>query len=319
MKKFVKLIGILALVVCCLIGCEKSDDNQQVNVLQISEVANLQPGESLQIAVTPELREYYFGLSRLEGWFYLPEFSSPTELPTDPVLYWFMLMTEGRTGWDKYGNLTGPSPWLHQGYLDIEKYYDVYGVDENGQMRENNTSGIYTAVSVGEFDEWVAAHFGDVSLEHEFHNDARHCKNYYFDGSNYYFTCLEGVWSWSYYGLTELSAENVDGRIVYTALLDWYRFNEHGLFSYYEAGTFEENMGYFAQCVEGYPENRALYDAYGEQLLHNKISFDEAIRQMIVDGDTQGFKVGYQLQVKYYLDEATGEPFYLQVIEFNGE
>ena len=78
MKKFVKLIGILALVVCCLIGCEKSDDNQQVNVLQISEVANLQPGESLQIAVTPELREYYFGLSRLEGWFYLPEFSSPT-------------------------------------------------------------------------------------------------------------------------------------------------------------------------------------------------------------------------------------------------
>lgn len=320
MKKIFKLMLILAFAFCCLAGCENADDKQAENVPAVPqpvELADLQPGESVEIAVTPELREYYFALGRLEGWFYLPEFSSPAELPTDPLWYWFMMMAEGRTGWDRYGNLTGPSPWLHKGYLDIESRFEIYGIDENGQMWDNDTAGIYMGLSVTEFDDWVAAHFGAVSLEHEIHDDSWHGKNYYFDGENYYFTCMEGVCGLSYYGLQSLQAERAqDGRLIYTAMVDWYRFNEYGLFFYDENGTLEENMGYFAQCVEGYPENRALYDAYGERLIHGEIGADEAIRQMIIDGDTQNFEVGYQLQVKYYLNEETGEPFYLQVIEF---
>lgn len=320
MKKFMKIMLILAFAVCCLAGCAQTDDKQPgggkikpSDVPQPADVAALQPGESVELAVTPELREYYFALGRLYSWFYLPEFSSPTELPTEPLWYWFMLMAEGRTGWDKHGNLTGPSPWLHQGYLNIENYFEIFGIDENGQMWENDISGIYTAVSAAEFDAWVRAHFGEVALEHKISDDGWHGKNYYFDGTNYYFTCMEGIWGHSYWGLHNLKAENVDGRIVYTVLLNWYRLNEYGLFFYYENGTLEENMGYFAQCVEAYPENKALYDAYGTKIVHGEIGADEAVRQMIIAGDMQDFEVGYQLQVKYYLSEETGEPFYLAV------
>ena len=144
MKRLLIFLSTLLLLLC---GCE-ADKPEAPTTGQITfdEVAALQPGESAQIEVGPELRGYFFRLARLEDWYHIPEFTKPEDLPTDPLAYWFMLMAEGRTGWDKYGNLTGPSPWLHRDYLylpDYNYYFDIFGIDEAGRFHFS-VVGLYT-------------------------------------------------------------------------------------------------------------------------------------------------------------------------------
>lgn len=210
----------------------------------------LQPGESAEIEVTPELREYYFGLARTQAWFYLPEFDEG-ELPVYPIDYWYLLVLDGAIGWDENGYYVIESPWRE--------------VDEN-TLEGYGTPGM-PIIAQTDFDEWVRVHFGDVALVHRVDQG----KYYDFDGEDYY-GCAEGSFPVMYYGLAELRAENVDGRLVYTATLN----------DYY-------NAVYTAEWTDG-----------------------EAAR-LIIDGQTQDWVVGAQLEVKYYLDEQTSEPFYLQV------
>ncbi len=199
-------------------------------------------------------------LARLEDWYHIPEFTKPEDLPTDPLAYWFMLMAEGRTGWDKYGNLTGPSPWLHRGYLYLPDY------------------------------------------------------NYYFDGQDYYFTCMEGLsTALTGWQLDALQAANTDGRIVYTAEVRLYCLHEYGYAAYDEDVSFEENMSWYAQSVNGYTENKPVYEVYGRQMIQNEITLDEAARQMVIAGNTEGFPWRERLRIQFYIEEQTGEPFYLQV------
>ena len=125
MKRLLILLAALSVLLC---GCaDKTDEPEAQTADQITfdEAAALQPGESAQIEVGPELREDFFKLARLEDWYHIPEFTTPADLSTDPLPYWFMLLAEGRTSWDKYGNLTGSGPWLHRGYLNLPDY-DYY-------------------------------------------------------------------------------------------------------------------------------------------------------------------------------------------------
>ena len=297
MKKIFKLMLILAFAFCCLAGCENADDKQVENapaVPQPAEVADLQPGESVEIAITPELREYYFALGRLQGWCYLPEFAEG-EPPTDPLAYWLLLQLDGIVGWDEHGWYEINSPWPY--------------VDEN-TPEGMGTSGM-PIVSVAEFDAWVAAHFANAGVEHGYYD---YHKGYDYDGKNYY-GVAEGSYISPFLELTELSAENVDGKIVYTATLyDNYIVDEYNYFYPDEELTPEQNRAALAEKAAGAESGeRAVYDAYGEQLLSGEMSMDEAIRQTIISGNTQDFPHTTMLQVKYYLNGETQEPCYLAV------
>lgn len=317
MKRLLILLAALAALLLC--GCDvDKPEAQAAGQISLAEAAALQPGEAAQVEVTAELREYYFKLARLEDWYHIPEFTTPEDLPTDPLAYWFMLLAEGRTGWDKYGNLTGPSPWLHRGYLylpDYNYYFDIYGIDEAGKMNLAE-DGLYTAVSKEQLEAWVQQHFGPVPLQHAMYNpnEAWRNKNYYFDGQNYYFTCVEGAFApLSGWQLDALQAANAGGRIVYTAEVRLYCLYEYGFAAYDEDVSFEENMSQYAQSVYGRTENKPVYEAYGRQMIQNEITLDEAARQMVIAGDTEGFPWRERLRVRFYINEQTGEPFYLQV------
>ena len=296
MKKFVKLIGILAFVVCCLTGCEKAADKQPVNVPQLPqppevvEVANLQPGESVEITVIPELREYYFSLGRLEGWFYLPEFDEGKQ-SNYPLDYWYLLLLAEVTGWDEYGYFEWNSVW-----------------GEVPEVSQYGSAGS-AMISQAEFDAWVQAHFGDVELQHQIDTG----KYYDFDGE-YYYGWAGGSIPLMYYELAELSAENVDGRIIYTAVLYDDYLNEYNFFWPDAELTLEQNRAALAEkMADAEPGERAVYEAFGEESSSGEMSMDEAIRQTSISGNTQDFPHYTKLQVKYYLNEETGEPFYLAV------
>ncbi len=268
-------------------------DNQSGNVFSADAFqpltpVELQPGESVEIEPTPELREYYFALGRLYSWFYLPEFAEG-EQSTYPLDYWYLLLTAGVNGWDE------------NGYLQWTDLWD--SVPDNSQYGSSGSA----MIAKTEFDEWVQQHFGDVVLQHQIDTG----KYYDFDGE-YYYGWAGGSIPMLYYELTALSAEKIADRIIYTATLNDYNFNEYSFFSYDHEGTSEANQPAFAEAVNNAePELRLVYDAYGERIARGGISVDRAIEQMIIDGQTDGFKVGSQLQVKYYINEETGEPFYL--------
>ena len=262
----------------------------------------LQEGEILDFEITPELRQKYFALARIKDWYHLPEFTETDNLPTEPINYWFMLLNDGAVGWDKNGKLILESPWLEYGKIDLDLYFPIIGLDENGW-------GEYFVISPEEFDNWVNKYFGNVELEHKIYNK---CKYYYFDGSNYYNTCSEQFFA-DYWELTALTAQKQDNRIIYTASLSDYGFHEHFMFNYDETKSFEENMIDYACMVNHAPQrNLPVFSAYGKQLMLNEITMDEAIRKMIISGNTKDFICNRQLTVSYYINEQQ-EPFYLSV------
>lgn len=254
------------------------------------EIAALQPGESVEIAVTPKLREYYFALGRLCSWFYLPEFAEG-EQSTYPLDYWYLLLTAGVRGWDENGY------WQWTDLWDEVPTGSKYG------------SGGCAMISQAQFDEWVRAHFGDVELQHQIDTG----KYYDFDGK-YYYGWAGGSDPVLYYELQSLAAESSGGRIIYTAVLNDYTFNNYSFFFYDPERTLTENQVALEESQRSVePELLLVYAAYGEQIAGGEVSVDKAIERMIIDGRTDGFPLSSQLQVKYYLNEETGEPFYLTV------
>ncbi len=299
MKKVGMLVMCLMLV-WALVGCDVQDAEPQVSSaaeigeLLAEEVAGMAEGEVLDIEVTPELREHYFKVARLEDWFHMPSFAAG-EQPTHPLDYWIMILQEGAVGWDEtYGWTIVDSPWE---LLNDPSMYLYNGMP---------------VVPVDEFDAFVRTHFGDVTVAHEVCEG----KYYAFDGENYYSSTYEGTPP-GHYGLSRLQVELVDGRPVYTASVNQYQFNEYNYFVYNEDRTFEENKADYDSSLHNghsaYSEIVVL-DAYGDQLLAGEITMDQAIRQMVIDGNTGDFIVWVQQTVRYYIDEANGEPVYLEVL-----
>ncbi|MCI9045137.1 MAG: hypothetical protein HFJ96_06995 [Peptococcaceae bacterium] len=292
------LFALLSLLCGCTAEAGQSAQNDVDNIFLANvpvpaEVAALQPGESAQIEVGPELREYYFALVRIKDWFHLPKFAEG-EQSDYPLDYWYMLLLDGAEGWDEEtGWLIGDSSW--QEVPDGSPY---------------GSSGS-EMIAVQDFDAWVQARFGDVKLQHQVDTG----KYYDFDGE-YYYGWAGGSIPALYYELVELTAENRDGQIVYTALLNDYAFNEYNFFHANKELTLEENLAEYENVLLYANEaDKLVYTVYKEQLLSGEISMDEAIRQMIVAGRTEGFPLCRQIRVKYYLNQQTGEPFYLQVEE----
>ncbi len=202
------LAVLLAALLCCFdCGCEQEGSSAEsaaanplaaVSELTAAACADLQPGESTALDVTPELIKAFWDTARMDLWFHLPEFAEG-EQPTDVASYWFLVLTDDVTGLDEYGY------WVRE------------------QRWEENTSDTYgmpgaAVIPKEEVDKFVHTHFGDVQLEH---SGSEH-KMFDFDGENYYDT-PEGSFPVGYYGLTELAAERrEDGRLVYTAVLNDY-------------------------------------------------------------------------------------------------
>jgi len=264
--------------------------------------------QSTEIAVTPELRQEYFALARLNNWSYLPEFSSLDDLPADPLDYWFMIIFDGATGWDKHGDLLVESPWLKHGEVKIDSRFDPFDLNFGGE-------GYYLAISAAEFDAWLQQHFGAAPIKHEVSDPiaTHHNKYYHYDGQTYYNTGMEGVWP-KYCELTALNAQNMNGHTVYTAALNYFGFHEYCIFGYDDNFSPAENMEWYESMLENSPpENLAVYDVYGEQISQNQLSTDQAIEQMIIDGETANFRVIEQQTVQFYIDKKTQQPFYLSV------
>ena len=93
------LFALLSLLCGCTAEAGQSAQNDVDNIFLANvpvpaEVAALQPGESAQIEVGPELREYYFALVRIKDWFHLPKFAEG-EQSDYPLDYWYMLLLDG--------------------------------------------------------------------------------------------------------------------------------------------------------------------------------------------------------------------------------
>ena len=99
-------------------------------------------------------------------------------------------------------------------------------------------------MAVQDFDAWVQARCGDVDLQHQVDTG----KYYDFDGE-YYYGWAGGSIPALYYELVELAAENRDGQIVYTALLNDYAFNEYNFFHSSKELTPEENLAEYENVL----------------------------------------------------------------------
>lgn len=296
-----KLLAVLLAAVLALSGCgEQAEISAASRLAEVTDLtaavcADLQPGESVDIAITPELKKCFWEGSRLEDWFHLPVFDEGNA-PTHPLEYWIMLLEEGAVDINRIGGRVLESPWAKN--PDNE-----YGFD-----------GL-PLITVAQFDEFVQTHFGDVTVEHEFYDG----KYYYCDGEKYYSRTVEGTLP-DYFGLTALAAEQrEDGRLVYTAQLDDYGFNA---LNFFEAGEDRDPAVYdewFANRMandEMPPEDLAVLEVYGDQIRSGELTMDEAITKMVIDGQTDGFIVGGGLTVTFYIDEQTQEPVYLAVSDW---
>lgn len=284
-------------------------DNYKVSENKSIRMDCFQYNHYVHIEITPELRELYFAIARLNDWFHLPEFANSSELPTDPLNYWFMLLSEGAFGWDRYGNSAIKSPWLKYGYLNIESYFPIAGM-------ENNDIGYYYSISAEEFDDWVKKHFGAVELEHIIHaNNAYYEKNYFYDGKNYYNTC-NSFQTPQYWELNDLIIQKSGNKTIYTAYLTNYIFDEYSIFLYDESHSLSENMASYASVFNyATGNNSAVFSVYGKRIMLNELSMDQAIQQMIIDGQTAEFISNKKIEVKFYFNELS-EPFYLSVKAF---
>ena len=267
-KHLFKTISLLFFALClagALCACAKTDEL---------------PPQSSGDPITPEMRQEYFTMARVNDWFHLPEFSTADELPTEPIYYWFLLLSEGITGMDENGFDQVEWPWPCDDMLGL-------------------------TIPVEDFDDFVKNHFGNVTLRHEI---IEWGKNFSFDG-HYYYLNGEGEPPQPYYELISLNIDNTTDKTVYTAKLNMFLFGYENFFYYNNELSLAENMADYAQTINNNPcasdNDNAVYSIYGKQIMLGEMTAAQAIEKMIIDGDTASFRPDSQLTVQFYINEET--------------
>lgn len=289
MKYCLSVISFFLGLVFCINSTPDFYNTIHKSEIDFDNVRQLQVGESADIKITSELKEKYLITGLLKGWCFLPEFNSFDELSAEPIDYWFLLLSNGNKTVNQDGFIEYSSSWP---------------VNDDGMP----------IISVEEFDKFVNSCFGDITLNHE----VGECNNYYFDGQNYS-ACSEGEPGFTCYELIGLSVTNDDGKLIFTATMNEFIFRYEYFFFYDDTLNITDNISSYADKVNfvsaiPYADNeRAVFSAYGKQLMLGEITMAEAIMKMIMYENTQELVPSNTLEMSYYINEYTREPLYLSV------
>ena len=268
-------------------GAPIAGESINLNGLIAEQIAELHDGETIDITPTPELREAFYDLGRAEFWWYLPTFSeaAPPQTPDAYLLQMFM-----RQPYESWPQAINPA-------LGNE----------------------YPYISEEELDKYASAHFGVGGFVHS--NDY-YLKPFHYADGKYFADPFD--YYLSDYELTGLTVFKANGRITYAARLNEYDFGtmiEYEGFCRVQGLSDEEYQQYYDRVrllsEQSVPAEIAVLDKYGKDIQSGKMTKIEAVRQMIIDGDTASFEqLGHgNIFLKFSLPEDAldfGEVLYLE-------
>lgn len=227
-----------------------------------------------EITITPELREKYFDLAWNNRFDFIPDF--PLNAPPSVA----------RT-------------YLEYAWL-LCRMDDALIGGENG--------GFTTYY----LDQFVFNHFKVKDIDHSPSNIG---KGWDFDGKVY--SPLPGSWKLATYCEVVALNERKDAennRIIYDVFLDEYLLNEHELpGAVSDLGCFFEDEFYNKYINEASPQARHILEKYKEPIKKGLLTTNKAIRQIIIDGDTEIFREGHYfiIHLQYYIDPETKDLVYI--------
>ncbi len=155
----------------------------------------------------------------------------------------------------------------------------------------------------------MAENFGIFNVKHE-----SQFKGWtYVEDENKYFPLPEGTAEEILFDLINSDTYNIDDREIYDVTLMTYGFpciiysdDEPSIDDYnYLSEYAKDKSNFYAENVE------FLLSEKGEELRNEEINVYNAIYDLILEDNTDGFTVGTTIQIKYYIDDQTGKPMFI--------
>lgn len=166
-------------------------------------------------------------------------------------------------------------------------------------------------------DKFITSHF---EVDQVIHKPFK--REWDFDGKIYTgIRMTEGYNTEPICELKDLNTYTENGRKIYDVTFVQHNFGEFDFTSIYRYKLSDSN--YFSSDYNGYFSPSMQYVVYkkGDKIKNGELKVWEAIREMIAEGDTNGFKAlfgtNHLLRLKYYIDDKTDSIVYLEHTNLN--